>query len=565
MDTVGRIASSSSACSVLACLLLGSCAIGEEVSVATHVRDWRDEVIYQVVVDRFENGDTDNDWQGEVGPVPGDLARFQGGDWLGLTSRLDYIRGLGATALWISPVVANVERTGYQDGYHGYWAADFTAPNPRFGTLDELRELVAQAHARDMKVIVDVVTNHTGRVFFYDLDGDGQVDDGEQEPVFSGSGPYPAPVVWLGERPSVFRQIGDEVAVTALGEEHFHRRGRISSHGNAAQKELGDFPTGLRDLDTESEEVLQALVDTYVHWVELTDVDGYRLDAVPHVPHEFWLEFSYRMRERLDAIGKQRFLLLGEVFTADPTVLSGYTSTGGLDSVFDFSLKRELIDAVILDGQPATMAIGALQEYRSRYPTLPHRRGVELSPWQARVAFADNHDMPRLRHWLDDPFAAELAMTVIYTVDAIPSVYYGTEQELAGGWGNASREVLWEEGFREDTRMYRHLARLAEIRRESAALRRGKLVVRYASSVSAHTSAPGAGLLAWEREHAEERILVAMNGHPIDDAEADVPTGFAAGTALRDLLSGARLEVGEAGVVRLRVRPRGALILELAE
>jgi len=535
------------------------------VDVATHVRDWRDEVIYQIVVDRFENGDVDNDWIGEVGPVAGDLARFQGGDWRGVTSRLDYIQGLGATAIWISPVVANVERTDYQDGYHGYWASDFTTANPHFGTLEELQDLVAAAHDRGMKVIVDVVTNHTGRLFFYDLDGDGVVDEGEQEPVFSADGPYSSPIVWLGPKPNVFRQVDGEVEVSALDEEDFHRRGRITSYGEGVQKELGDFPTGLRDLDTENEEVLQDLVDTYAHWVELTDVDGYRLDAVPHVPHAFWLEFSYRLRERLDELGKQRFLLLGEVFNADPTVLSEYTSAGGLDSVFDFSLKRELIDAVILDGEPATTAVGALQDYRSRYPTLPHRRGVELSPWQARVAFADNHDMPRLRYWLDDPFTAELAMTVLFTVDAIPSIYYGTEQELAGGWGNASREVLWETGFRNDTRMYRHLARLAEIRRQSAALRRGSLEVRFASNVSARTSAPGAGLLAWERVYEDERVLVAINGHPIDEAEADVPSGFAPGTLLRDQLSGATFEVGPTGSVRLRVRPRGALVLEAAE
>ncbi len=565
MDTVARTAFSTSACSILACALSFGCAVGEESEVATHVRDWRDEVIYQIIVDRFEDGDPDNDWIGDVGPVPGDLARFQGGDWRGITSRLDYIRGLGATAIWISPVVANWERTDYQDGYHGYWAADFTAPNSHFGTLEDLRELVAEAHARDMKVIVDVVTNHTGRVFFYDLDRDGEVDEGEQEPAFSADGPYDTPIVWLGDRPNVFRQAADGVVVTELDEEDFHRRGRITSYGEGAQKELGDFPTGLRDLDTEKEEVLQDLVDTYAHWVELTDVDGYRLDAVPHVPQAFWLEFSYRLRERLDAIGKHRFLLLGEVFNADPTVLSTYTAAGGLDSVFDFSLKRELIDGVILDGEPASTAVGALQDYRSDYPSLPHRCGVELSPWEARVAFADNHDMPRLRYWLDDPFAAELAMTVLFTIDAIPSIYYGTEQELAGGWGNASREVLWEAGFREDTRMYRHLARLAEIRRHSAALRRGALEVRYASDVSARTSAPGAGLLAWERVYDDERILVAINGHPIDEAEAEVPCGFAPGTRLRDQLSGATFEVGAGGAVRLRVRPRGALILEASE
>ncbi|HUH01635.1 MAG TPA: alpha-amylase family glycosyl hydrolase [Kofleriaceae bacterium] len=542
-------------------LACAACAAADEPAIATHVDDWRDEVIYQIVVDRFDNGDPTNDVVDGIAPVPGDLARFQGGDWAGVTRRLGYLERLGVTTLWISPVVDNVQRTGYQDGYHGYWASSFIVPNRRFGELEELRALVASAHGRGMKVIVDLVVNHAGRVFFYDLDGDGAMGPGEAEPTFSDAGPYDAPLVWLTDPPEVYRA-GPEghLEVMALAAEHFHRRGQTTD-GSPLQKELGDFPTGLRDLDTEHPELVAALVDTVVHWVELTDVDGFRLDAVPHAPPAFWSQFAAEVRARLAVLGKHRFLLLGEVFDGDPSRLAGYTGPGGLDSVFDFSLKGRVIDNFILDGFSAASVAPALAEYASYYPAAPHPAGIELSPWQARVSFADNHDVPRLRYWLDDPLAAELAMTVVFTVDAIPAVYYGTEQELDGGWGNASREVLWERGFAEDTRMYGHLARLAAIRRDSPALRRGSLRVAYASEVSARESGPGAGLLAWERYTAGDRVLIAVNAHPIDRAAATIRTGFASGTALRDELGGGTFEVGPGGDVTVEVAPRRALIL----
>jgi alpha-amylase len=544
------------------------CGSADSGGVATYVVDWRDEVIYQALVDRFDNGDPDNDWLEGIGPVPGDLARHQGGDWQGLRRRLDYIKSVGATAVWISPIVRNLDRTDYQDGYHGYWAADFTAVNPRFGSLDDLRDLVDAAHRRGMKIIVDVVTNHTGRLFFYDFDGDGVPDRGELEPEFSLGGPHRAPIRWLTAAPALFTSERaplslDEPVRRILTEHDFHRRGQTSDHSDPVQKELGDFPTGLRDLDTENPEIVDALIATYAHWVELTDVDGFRLDAVPHVPRRFWRDFNTGLRERLAAIGKEQFLLVGEVFTPDAEVLADYTREGAFDSVFDFTLKQVVIDGVILDGNPAGSAVAALVDPRPLYPAEGPAGGLGLTPWQARVGFADNHDVVRLRGWLDDPFAAELAMTVLFTVDAIPCIYYGTEQEFAGRADNESREVLWETGFDRTTRMARHLAQLAAIRRGSLALRRGELVVRYASEISGHDRGPGAGLLAWERVAGAERALVAINGHPLDVAQAQVDTGFVAGTVLRDALGepARRWVVDSAGAIELDVAPREARIL----
>jgi alpha-amylase len=227
-------------------ILLAACSGPDGLELRTHVADWRDQIVYQIVVDRFEDGDLTNDEVDGIATDPSDLARFQGGDWRGVIDRLDYLEELGVTALWISPPYRNVQRTEEEDGYHGYWPADFTEANPRFGSIEDLRELVSSAHERGMLVILDVVPNHAGRVFSYDLDGDGTIGEGEIEPAYSVDGPYEVPLVFT-EAPRA--HLGNEII--ALGPSHFHRRGD-GDLADPIQRELGDFPTGLRDLDTEN-------------------------------------------------------------------------------------------------------------------------------------------------------------------------------------------------------------------------------------------------------------------------------------------------------------------------
>ena len=157
--------------------IAGACfdleSVEGDISHKTYVKDWRDEVIYQILVDRFANGDPSNDYN----LAPHDPAKYHGGDWKGIENKLDYIQALGVTTLWISPVVKNVESDAGIDGYHGYWAQDFTAVNPHFGDLAALRSMVDAAHKRDIKVILDIVTNHVGQLFYYDINGNGQPDE----------------------------------------------------------------------------------------------------------------------------------------------------------------------------------------------------------------------------------------------------------------------------------------------------------------------------------------------------------------------------------------------------
>jgi glycosidase len=540
--------------------------------------DFRDHVVYHLLTDRFANGDPSNDGASGVEPVPGDFSRIQGGDWLGIEQNLDYVEDLGATAIWISPIVRNVERMEVGDGYHGYWASDFTELEPRFGAYPELLSLVEAAHARGMLVIVDVVTNHAGRVFFYDLDGDGVEGPGEAQPPYLAAG-YDAPVVFT-ETSRLFAPIAPErrgellaelsPAVLPLAAEHFHRRG-FGDLTIPEQRRYGDFPDGLRDFDTERDDVLEAHVQTWVTWALRTQVDGYRLDAVPHAEVPYWQAFCRRVRERLAAAGRPRFLLLGEIFEADPRDIVPYVSEHALDAGFDLPFKYGFVNRVLLDGGPPAAAREVIETARSYFRDEPQPNGIGLSPWQARVSLIDNHDTGRLRSEIDDPFAIDQALVAIFTIDAVPALYYGTEQELAGPGGHVGREPLWLTGYRRDLPTFRLIQVLTALRRATPALRYGTLSLRFASEHGARgedgmpsTGEPDAGLVAWERAHAGQHVLVAMNAHPSQSSSATFATSLPAGRYVDALEGEATLDVGEDGSVTLEVPPRRSRVFVLA-
>jgi len=134
-------------------------------------REWRDEVIYQVLVDRFADGDPSNTYN--IGTDPNELTGWMGGDWQGLIDKVDYLKKLGVTALWISPAVKNVEEDAGISGYHGYWTQDYVATNPHFGDIAKMREMVDVMHDNGIKIILDIVANHVGQLFYYDINGNG--------------------------------------------------------------------------------------------------------------------------------------------------------------------------------------------------------------------------------------------------------------------------------------------------------------------------------------------------------------------------------------------------------
>lgn len=579
------------------CLLLG-CAhdgLGEvrTVEIQTHVDDWREHVIYQLMVDRFANGDARNDHRVD----PSALARYQGGDWQGVIDRMDYLQELGVTALWISPVVRNIDTDAGFDGYHGYWAVDIERVNPHFGDLATLRRMVDEAHARDMVVLLDIVTNHFGQVFYYDINRNGQPDEwvqgsgsiapggsstgmtspvarvNEYDPDFdprgvqsftSLGGSGAAPIIFF-DMPEIFRT--PPMPPLFQDPTVYNRRGRTLDFEDPQQLVLGDFPGGLKDVDTTDARVREAMTQAYVDWVLTTDLDGFRIDTIKHVDYGFWEFFAPEVRRRLAAAGKNNFFMFGEAFDGRDDLIGSYTLPGRLDSVFYFSQKFRVFDDIFMNGGPTSNIQALLDDRAANYGHEPQTGGIGLRPDQVLVNFIDNHDVTRFLYRRRDAqgtAALRAALTYLLTEDGIPCIYYGTEQELAGGNDPANREPLWTTGYSTESETFRHTARLTRIRRHYPALRRGTFEIAWATDRTEDEE--DAGIIAFERRDGDSYALVVINAQG-DHSSATAFEGTvmnvnaAALSTLRDVLSGESYTVAADGTLRVEVGPYQGRVL----
>jgi alpha-amylase len=562
--------------------------------ITNHVEDWRDEIIYQVLIDRFANGDRNNDYN--VTLNDNILARYMGGDYQGVIDRADYLQALGVTAVWVSPIVVNVEEDAGIASYHGYWAQDFKNVNPHFGDIVAFRRMVDALHERDIKVILDIVTNHVGQLFYYDINRNGRPDmviygSGSQfdpdefwedplevisewDPRYDPRGVQgwtslgesgPAPIVWVN-MPEINR------IPPSPPEFHndtwYNRRGRVTDWDVREQVERGDFPGGLKDLDTTNPDVRDALIDVFKFWITQTNIDGFRIDTVKHVDHAFWQQFAPAMRRHAADLGKEQFLMFGEIFDGDDARIGSYTFDGELDSAFWFSQKFQVFDDIFKRGQGTARAEALFASRAANYGAQPHPGGLNISPQQAMVSFIDNHDVQRFL--FDAPGgepALKAALVFLLTEDGIPCIYYGTEQGFDGGNDPANREPLWWADYRTDGDLFVHTATLNRVRRTYPALTRGALAFRWTSDrVSGEEDAH---ILAFEREHPDGNALVVINTWGAGTAHTQhqgspMQVSFPDGTVLAPAFppgDARRFTVGGGGRVRVEVGPHEGLVL----
>lgn len=573
---------------VLTCLFALACtpdelSAVENVEIDTQVDDWRDEIIYQLLTDRFANGETRND----VRVSPGDLARYQGGDYQGIVDELDYLVDLGVTALWISPIVLNVDSDAGVDGYHGYWQVDLERLNPHFGDLAALRSMVEACHARGIKVIVDIVTNHLGQVFYYDINLNGRPDEsvfgsGSTSPLgrvteydpdydprgiqsFTSLGEAGAAPIQFFQMPEIFR-IPPGPAIFRQPEA-YNRRGRVTDFNQPDQVVFGDFPGGLKDINTQNPTVRSELIRVFTNWVLFTNIDGYRIDTIKHVEYEFWEEFAPALRDNLRAAGKDNFLMFGEAFDGDDALVGSYTQPGRLDSVFYFPQKFQVFGDVFMRGGPTTKIEELYAQRAEHYGDRPQNNGIGLAPQDVLINFIDNHDLPRFLFESSDVRALRASLAYLLTEDGIPCIYYGTEQDFRGGNDPANREVLWETGLPTDGETFRWIARLNRIRARYTALRRGGFTIRWTTPRTGEEQ--DAGIIAFERTTPEgDYALVVINAQGRHRSESsaraiggdDMVVGAAPGSVLVDVLSGARLTVSGDGKLNVAVDAFGATI-----
>lgn len=491
---------------LLSSLLALAASLAAPAAMAGPLEDLRarspeQEVIYFVLPDRFENGDPSNDAGGlkggklATGFDPTDKAFYHGGDLKGLAARLGYIQNLGATAIWVGPIFRNKPvqgpKGGESAGYHGYWITDFTHVDPHFGTDADFKALVDAAHARGMKVYMDIIVNHTADVIQY--------REGAAEGYpYRSKADYPASAY----TPFVPRDEERVKAPAWLNDPaYYHNRGNTDWKGESAQ--LGDF-VGLDDLATEDPRVLEGMIAIYGDWIDKYGIDGFRIDTAKHVNPEFWRAFVLAMKARAAAKGIPNFHIFGEVMTGDydPALLASWTRNAGLPGVLDFAFMHAVLKA----------AGGGSSEELAR---LPDDDGLYEGGAKAALqlpTFLGNHDAGRAAMFLKAANPAmsadellkrdELAHAMLLTLRGVPTIYYGDEQGFTGAGGDqlsrqdmfASKVAIYNgealvgtakttatESFDPVHPLYRLIAQLSALRVKTAALTDGRSVTRAAS------------------------------------------------------------------------------------
>jgi len=390
------------------------------------------DVIYFVFPDRYRNGDASNDLAGgktsdpTSGYDPTSTAHFHGGDLKGLTGTcqpgddgLARIKALGFTAVWMTPLVTQVDGTGGGAGYHGYWGKDFLNVDPHLGTNDDLLALSACAKKLGLKLILDVVTNHTGDVIQY-ADKTAYLPDDQK------SAKSPA---WLNKL------------------DNYHNVGSVDRcWGEGRCEQIGDFYS-LDDLATEKPEVYQGWVNVYSEWIKKYGFEGFRVDTARHVDNDFFKNWSPGIDRAAKSAGINNFTIYGEVWDVNSRNLVSYVREKKIQTVLDFAFQRTATQ--FASGYSDASVLATLFDIDDQYTT-------STSTSSNLVTFLGNHDMGRVgfiipqtqRQAKNDLLArTKLAHALMYFSRGIPSVYYGDEVGMTGsgnGGDQRARQDMFE-------------------------------------------------------------------------------------------------------------------------
>ena len=495
---------------------------------------WRDASIYFAFTDRFHNGVTANDAPADCTGADSPT-NWHGGDFAGIKEKIEsgYFDEMGINVLWISPVIDNPD--GCMDGtlegvaytaYHGYFPVDIFATDEHFGTLEELREMVAAAHGRGLRVIIDFVANHVH-------------EDNK---------------LWK------------EHALDGW----FHS----SSPCAPAWDKLIEcwFMPYLPDLDYTNDAVVELATDSALYWILETGIDGFRVDAVKHMVHNFMRTLRWKLERRV-VTSAAPFYMVGETFTGDwgggtgdaELAIKEYINDWELDGQFDFPFYWSLLRAVGRDEGDFAELAGFLEESHGYY-----------GPTALMVSFIGNHDVPRFishaagqigdlwgndskwQGFTDPPLQPDtpdpylrlrLAMGLIFTLPECPMVYYGDEVGLAGaGDPDNRRDMVFDGLSSHQAGVLEFVRRVGTLRRELAPLRRGSFTVEAAT----------ADLLVFIRELADDWVVVAANRAGVSvEVTVAVPGGF---ETVTEALSGSALAVS-GGNVSVALEPFGMAVL----
>jgi glycosidase len=451
------------------------------------------DVVYLIMPDRFANGDPSND---EPADSPGSHDRakaraYHGGDLRGIREHLDYLKDLGVTTLWLTPIVKN----GATEDYHGYGAVDLYAVEPHLGSLREYQDLVAAAHQRQLKIVFDIVPNHVG-----------------SKHPWAGKPPLPD---WFHGTVQSHMNSSASVSATFYGEPenqgHDLFEALVDPH--APPRLWRDLTEGwfvdlLPDMNTENPAVAQYLVQNAIWWTESSGLDAFRVDTFPYVSRQFWARWHAGLRRIYPQL-----TTIGEAFHPDASVTSFFAGgqrrydgiDTGVSTLFDYPMYFVLRD-VLLNGAPVGHITDVLR-HDSLY----------TSP-EELVTFFGNHDVARFASAKGSSAAKlKLAFALTLTLRGIPELYYGDEIGMPGG-GDPDNRRDFPGGWREDTKrafveagrtpeqqaIFAYVQALLRLRREHTALSSGRLWHLFSDEAS----------YVFMRETEEERVMVIFQNLP---------------------------------------------------
>jgi glycosidase len=452
----------------------------------------QDDVIYLIMPDRFANGDPTND-EPAGSSASHDRSKpraYHGGDLKGIRDHLPYLKDLGVSTIWLTPIVKN----GAAAEYHGYAATDLYAVDPHLGTLEDYQELVEEAHKLHMKVFFDIVPNHVGPLNPW-------VKNPPLADWFHGS-----PAVHLDSfsplKSTFYGQSQKKESTNDLFESLEDPHTPLQMRANLTE---GWFFSQLPDLNTENPAVQQYLIENAIWWAEISGLDGYRIDTFPYVARKFWSQWHTGLRAIYP-----RLSTVGEVFHPDPTVTSFYQGGrkgwDGIDTqlttLFDFPMYFTLRD-VLLQGAPA-----------GKIPNILRQDSLYPYP-DFLLPFFANHDTTRFAGMPGASVAKEkLAFGLILTLRGIPQIYYGDEiamtgggdpdnrHDFPGGWHDDPKNAFTAEGRTPDQQeVFQYVRELLQLRQQHESLRIGRLWHLQADDTS----------YVFLRETEVERLVVAFN------------------------------------------------------
>jgi glycosidase len=437
---------------ILFCILIIS-AVPAYAQAEKETREWQDETVYSLMVDRFFNANTKNDI--EVNTL--DPLAYNGGDFQGVMDKLDYLKDMGFTAVRLTSIFDNTP-----GGYHGYWVNDFYKTDENFGSMKLFKKLVQEAHKRDMKVIIDFTANNV-----------------------SSENPW----------------VKDETK-----RDWFNEKREISNWADQDEV-LNGWINGLPDLNQDNPEVKNYLLDAAKWWINETDIDGYSLPEVNHVPVSFWSDFSKEVKSE-----KENFFLLGITSTNSAVDLETYEDAG-IDSLTNYQHSEDLRKVFATTNQ----SFNELKDNNLQKPELqPQFFDNELTT-RFTSDIVKNKQFPGAR-W-------RTALTYIYSTPGIPVVFYGSEIALNGGEIPDNQQPM---NFRTEKELIDYITKLGELRNQLPSLTRGSMEMLYEKD----------GMAVYKRVYQNETAIIAINNTSESQTVTLSNEQIEGGKELRGMLNG---------------------------